>query len=47
MKRLGLTTIAHRHYRADMVQVYKILNDKKQVFSENFLELNKLDEIIL
>ena len=40
MKRLGLTTIEHRHYRADMIQVYRILNDKKQVFPEDFLELS-------
>ena len=38
MKRLGLT-IEHRHYRADMIQVYKILNDNKNIYPANFLEL--------
>ena len=42
-----------RHKRADMVQVYKILNDKLNVYPKDFLKINdrilrkkKLIEII-
>lgn len=40
LEKLGITTIEDRHYRADMVQVFKILKINKDTFPENFLELN-------
>ena len=30
--KLGITTLEDRHYRADMLQVYKILNDGKNMY---------------
>ena len=39
--KLGLTTLADRHYRADMIQVFKILNDGGTIFPDNFLELGE------
>src|SRR3989442_14763660 len=30
-----------RHYRADMIQVYKILNDENNIYPINFLELSE------
>src|SRR5437899_12008107 len=38
--KLGITTLEDRHYRADMLQVYKILNDGKNMYPDKFLELN-------
>lgn len=40
LSKLGLTTLSDRFFRADMIQVYKILNDKNSTFPKNFLELN-------
>ena len=36
MNKLGITTIAERHTRADMIQAYKIINDKRKIFSAHF-----------
>jgi hypothetical protein len=41
LEKLGLTTIEERHHRADMIQVYKVLNDKLNVFPKDFLILNQ------
>ena len=35
---MGLTSLADRHYRADMIQVYKILNDSRNIYPDGFLE---------
>ena len=40
IKKLEITSLQDRHYRADMIQVYKVLNDKKNIYPINFLELN-------
>jgi len=40
LNRLKLTTLEDRHYRADMIQVFKILNDNFNTFPNNFLELS-------
>ena len=37
---LNLTTMEDRHKRADMVQVYKILNDKLNIYPRDFLMLS-------
>src|SRR2546425_4539198 len=37
--KLGITTLEDRHYRADMLQVYKILNDGKNMYPDKFSEL--------
>ena len=39
--KLRITTLEDRHYRADMLQVYKILNDSKNMYPDKFLELNE------
>ena len=39
--KLKLTTLEERHLRADMIQVYKILNDKQNVFPKQLLKLNE------
>lgn len=40
LEMLNLTTLEERHHRADMIQVYKILNDKSNVYPINFLQLS-------
>ena len=40
LDKLGITAIEERHSRADMIQVYKIVNDKMKVFPVNFLEIS-------
>src|SRR5437867_13419711 len=37
---LRITTLEERFYRADMIQVFKILNDNRNIFPINFLELS-------
>ena len=37
LKKLGITSLEERHNRADMIQVYKILNDKNNVYPTHFL----------
>jgi hypothetical protein len=39
LSKLGITSLADRYYRADLIQVYKVLNDCEKVFPDNFLEL--------
>ena len=41
LDRLGITSLEDRHYRADMIQVFKILNDTGNIYPENFLELSE------
>jgi hypothetical protein len=36
---LGLTSLENRHYRADMIQVFKVLNDNKGIYPSDFLTL--------
>lgn len=38
--KLGITCLQERHYRADMIQVYKILNDCTDTYPTDFLVLN-------
>lgn len=38
--KLGLTMLSERHERADLIQVYKILHEKKSTYPENFLQLS-------
>ena len=40
LSRLKLTSLEDRRYRADMIQVFKILNDSFNTFPEHFLELS-------
>src|SRR6266516_3209982 len=40
LSKLGITSLADRHYRADMIQVFKILNDGSKIFPDTFLELD-------
>ena len=40
LEKLGITTIEERHQRADMIQVFKILNDGNKVYPEKFLKLS-------
>src|SRR5437899_5172678 len=40
IEKLGITTLEDRFYRADMIQVYKILNDSKNIYPANFLGLS-------
>src|SRR6266516_3374562 len=40
INKLGITTLEDRFYRADMIQVYKILNDKRNIYPANFLKLS-------
>ena len=40
LEKLGITSLEERHHRADMIQVYKILNDKTEAFPANFLTLS-------
>ena len=40
LSKLCLTTLDERYCRADMIQVYKILKDNKDIYPVNFLELN-------
>src|SRR3989441_6682690 len=37
---LNITTLEDRFYRADMIQVFKILNDNRNIFPINFLEMS-------
>ena len=36
LDKLGITTLEERYYRADMLQVYKILNDTNDTYPKNF-----------
>ena len=38
--KLGISTVEDRFYRADMIQVYTILNDNKKIYPTDFLELS-------
>ena len=40
LDKLGITSLEDRHYRADMIQVFKILNDGKNIYPIDFLELS-------
>ena len=40
LDKLNLTTLEERHHRADMIQVFKVLNDRSQVFPVDFLKLS-------
>ena len=40
LTRLNLTTIEERHQRADIIQVYKILNEDAEIYPKDFLSLN-------
>ena len=35
--KLGVTSLSDRHYRADMIQVYKVLNDSLNIYPSDFL----------
>ena len=40
LHKLSLTTLEERHYRADMIQVYKVLKDKADIYPVDFLTLS-------
>jgi len=40
LKKLGITSLEDRHNRADMIQVFRVLNDQHEIFPEKFLELS-------
>ncbi len=37
--KLNLTSLEQRRYRADMIQVFKVLNDQKNIYPVDFLTL--------
>ena len=37
LKKHGITSLEDRHYRADVIQVFKVLNDKMHIYPNNFL----------
>jgi len=39
LKKLSLTSLEQRHIRADLIQAFKVLNDKKGLYPANFLTL--------
>ena len=41
LKKLNITTLEERHKRLDMVQVYRILNDRTNIFPTDFLKLSE------
>ena len=41
LTKLGLTTLEERFERSDMIQVYKVLNDKQNVYPVGFLKLSE------
>jgi len=41
LDKLSITSLEDRHYRADMIQVFKILNDCGNIYPENFIELSE------
>jgi ribonuclease P/MRP protein subunit RPP40 len=41
LSKLGITSLADRHYRADMIQVFKVLKNGRNIYPEFFLELNE------
>ena len=41
LEKLNLTTLEERHHRADMIQVFKVINDRSNVYPAKFLELNE------
>ena len=38
LHKLGITSLEDRHIRADLIQVYKILNDKDETYPSDFLK---------
>jgi ribonucleases P/MRP protein subunit RPP40 len=40
LNKLGITSLEDRHYRADMIQVFKILNNNKDIYPTDFLVSN-------
>src|SRR5437867_2101674 len=38
---LKFTTLEERHERADLIQMYKVLNDNKSVYPQGFLVLSE------
>ena len=40
LEKLGITILEESHQRADMIQVFKILNDGNKVYPEKFLKLS-------
>ena len=41
LEKLNLTTLEERHQRADMIQVFKVINDRSNVYPAKFLEINE------
>src|SRR2546425_422679 len=41
LEKLNLATLEERHHRADMIQVFKVINDRSNVYPAKFLELNE------
>ena len=41
LEKLNLTTLEERHHRPDMIQVFKVINDRSNVYPVKFLELNE------
>ena len=37
LKKLSLTTLEERHSRADLIQTFKVLSDKKEIYPAEFL----------
>ena len=40
LDKLGLMSLEDRHYRMDMIEVFKVLKSGDTIYPENFLELN-------
>jgi len=41
LKKLGITSLSDRHNRADMIQVFRALNDQHEIFPDKFLQLSE------
>ena len=41
LEKLNLTTLEERHQRADMIQVFKVINDRAKVYPAKFLEVSE------
>ena len=41
LEKLNLTTLEERHQRADMIQVFEVINDRAKVYPAKFLEVSE------
>ena len=41
LEKLNLTTLEERRHRADLIQVFKIINDKEKTYPEDFFTFSE------